>query len=84
MPGATNRLLPDTAFPLGILIAIAIKIEDRGPVFYISTRVGKNGKLIRFFKFRTMGFYAEKEKQKLLKFNERADGPLFKIKMIPG
>ncbi len=56
---ATSLIL---LFPLAILIAIAIKIEDRGPVFYISTRVGKNGKLIRFFKFRTMVLNAEEIK----------------------
>ncbi len=69
--------------PLGILIALAIRIEDGGPAFYISTRIGKNGKPIRFYKFRTMIVNAEKEKQKLLKYNERSDGPLFKIKDDP-
>jgi len=69
--------------PLGILIALAIRIEDGGPAFYISTRIGKNRKPIRFYKFRTMIVNAEKEKQKLLKYNERSDGPLFKIKDDP-
>jgi len=70
-------------FPLGILIAIAIKMEDHGPVFYTSKRVGKNAKLIRFFKFRTMVLNAKEIKHILLKFNERADGPLFKMKNDP-
>ncbi|MGR3304118.1 MAG: exopolysaccharide biosynthesis polyprenyl glycosylphosphotransferase [Candidatus Scalindua sp.] len=69
--------------PLGMLIALAIKIEDGGPVFYITTRIGKNGLSMRFYKFRTMIVEAEKEKQKLLKFNERSDGPLFKMKNDP-
>ena len=69
--------------PLGILIALAIRIEDGGPAFYISTRIGKNGKPIRFYKYRTMIINAENEKQKLLKYNERSDGPLFKIKDDP-
>jgi len=70
-------------FPLVISIGIAIKIEDDGPVLYISDRVGKNAKLLRFFKFRTMILNAKKIKHMLLKFNERADGPLFKMKNDP-
>lgn len=46
------------AFPFFCVIflfaAIAIKIEDRGPVFYRAERIGKNGKKIRMFKFRSM------------------------------
>ncbi len=40
--------------PLGLLIALAIKLEDGGPVFYITRRIGKNGQPMRFYKFRTM------------------------------
>lgn len=40
--------------PLMLLIAIAIKIDSRGPVFYISKRVWRNGKLFAFLKFRSM------------------------------
>ncbi len=69
--------------PLGALIALAILILDGPPVFYVSTRVGRNGKPIRFFKFRTMIRQAEKEKAKLLSFNIRKDGPLFKMKNDP-
>ena len=70
-------------FPLGFLIALAIKIEDGGPIFYVSTRIGKNGRAMRFYKFRTMIRKAEEEKQKLLPFNARADGPFFKMKNDP-
>lgn len=42
------------SFPLWIIIAIAIWFEDRGAPFYLSDRVGKNGKAFRYFKFRTM------------------------------
>jgi lipopolysaccharide/colanic/teichoic acid biosynthesis glycosyltransferase len=69
--------------PAGLLIALAILFQDGFPVFYVSTRVGKNGKPIRFFKFRTMIRDAEKEKSKLLSFNARSDGPLFKMKNDP-
>jgi lipopolysaccharide/colanic/teichoic acid biosynthesis glycosyltransferase len=40
--------------PLFALIALAIKIEDRGPVFYSQLRVGKDFRRFRFFKFRSM------------------------------
>ncbi|HXG30885.1 MAG TPA: sugar transferase [Thermodesulfobacteriota bacterium] len=40
--------------PISIIIAIAIWIEDRGPIFYCSERVGKHGRFFKTFKFRTM------------------------------
>lgn len=41
-------------WPLFLLVAIAIKIDDPGPVFYRQTRVGRRGKQFKIFKFRTM------------------------------
>jgi exopolysaccharide biosynthesis polyprenyl glycosylphosphotransferase len=69
--------------PLGLLIALAIKLEDGGPVFYTTRRIGKNGRPIRFYKFRTMVVGADRLKAQLLRFNERRDGPLFKMKDDP-
>lgn len=69
--------------PLGLLIALLIKLEDRGPIFYISWRIGKARKKIRFYKFRSMVPNADKLKSSLLQFNERKDGPLFKMKRDP-
>jgi len=46
--------------PLFLIIAVIIKIEEGGPVFYRGVRVGKDGKLFRIFKFRTMIPDAEK------------------------
>jgi len=40
--------------PIMVLIAIAIKLESRGPIFYISKRVGRHGNLFSFLKFRSM------------------------------
>jgi len=46
--------------PLWLIISLAIKIEDRGPIFYSQERVGKNGKIFRILKFRSMIPDAEK------------------------
>lgn len=40
--------------PFLLLLAIAIKLESRGPVFFMQTRVGLNGKEFEIFKFRSM------------------------------
>lgn len=45
--------------PLMALIALAIKLDDGGPVFYVQERVGKDGKAFRCYKFRTMIVGAE-------------------------
>lgn len=42
------------AIIIGALIACIIKLEDRGPVFYVQTRSGARGKEFKIFKFRTM------------------------------
>jgi lipopolysaccharide/colanic/teichoic acid biosynthesis glycosyltransferase len=46
--------------PLFLIIAILIKLDSEGPVFYRGERVGKDGKPFRIFKFRTMVKNAEK------------------------
>jgi exopolysaccharide biosynthesis polyprenyl glycosylphosphotransferase len=46
-----TRLL---TLPITLLIALAIKMGSRGPVFFVQERVGLNGRLFRMFKFRTM------------------------------
>ena len=48
-------------WPVLLLIAAAIKIDDPGPVFYRQVRVGKGGKHFRIFKFRTMIVDADKK-----------------------
>jgi lipopolysaccharide/colanic/teichoic acid biosynthesis glycosyltransferase len=68
--------------PIFLTVAAAIKLTSRGPVFYVSTRVGKDSKDFRFFKFRTMRISAESDKESLLEKNE-VSGPVFKIKDDP-
>ena len=64
-------------------IALAIKIEDpKGSVFFSQTRIGKNGRRFRIYKFRSMYADAEDHKKELLKQNE-ASGPMFKMEYDP-
>ena len=63
-------------------VAIAIKLSDRGPVFFRQRRAGLGGKPFTIFKFRTMVTDAENKKSNLHHKNEQ-DGPAFKIKHDP-
>jgi exopolysaccharide biosynthesis polyprenyl glycosylphosphotransferase len=47
--------------PITLLVAIAIKLETKGPVFYRQERVGLNGEIFRVWKFRSMRIDAEKD-----------------------
>lgn len=64
--------------PIFLVTAMAIKLEDRGPVIFSQDRTGKGGRVFRMYKFRSMCVGAEKQRNQLLDRNE-ADGPLFKI-----
>jgi lipopolysaccharide/colanic/teichoic acid biosynthesis glycosyltransferase/dTDP-glucose pyrophosphorylase len=68
--------------PLFLLIAIAVKIDSPGSIFYLQKRCGKGGKLFNMLKFRTMIDNAENLQKELLSKNE-VDGPLFKISNDP-
>jgi len=69
-------------FPFFLLIALTIKINSRGPVFFRQERIGLRGRKFKLFKFRTMVMDAEEQLKKLKTRNE-ADGPVFKIKEDP-
>lgn len=68
--------------PVFLVIAVAIKVTSPGPVFFKQKRVGKNGRLFQFYKFRSMYKDAEERKKELEKLNEMS-GPAFKIKDDP-
>lgn len=68
--------------PLMIIIAVLIKGEDHGPIFYKQVRVGKNGKLFKIYKFRSMFVNADKMLDKLKEQND-VEGPMFKMKNDP-
>ncbi len=74
--GASLGLL--AVAPLFIVIAVAIKLDSRGPVFFRQQRVGRHGKHFDLFKFRTMVPNAEALKDSLRDRNEAQPG-LFKI-----
>ena len=61
-----------------LIVAIAIKIQDGGPVFYKSIRLTKGGREFKMYKFRSMCLHAENMKKDLMDQNEM-DGPVFKI-----
>ncbi len=56
--------------PLFLLIALAIRLESRGPIFYNSPRAGKGFRVFKFFKFRTMIVGADKKIQDLAHLNQ--------------
>jgi len=67
----SSVLLIVVSLPLGLLIAILIKVTSRGPVFYIQDRLGQDEKPFRMLKFRTMVCGAEREKPKWAEENDR-------------
>lgn len=73
--------------PIMLLIAVLIKLESKGPVFYMSKRAGSGYKVFNFLKFRTMYVGADAELQKLKHLNQygaEANGSVFfKIKNDP-
>jgi exopolysaccharide biosynthesis polyprenyl glycosylphosphotransferase len=70
------------AWPVMLAIAIAIKVESGGSIFYWAHRIGRKGRTFSCFKFRTMVQDADKLKADLEHMNER-DGVLFKIANDP-
>lgn len=68
--------------PLMAVIALAIKLTSPGPVLFAQVRSGLNGRVFKFYKFRTMVENAEEMKKDLADQNEMS-GPVFKIKDDP-
>lgn len=69
--------------PLFLVLALLIKLEDRGPVFFRQVRVGRHGREFFMFKFRSMRPDAEQRLRELLARNQHATGVTFKIKDDP-
>lgn len=68
--------------PLMALIALAIRLDSRGPVVFQQVRVGRDGEKFLLYKFRTMRDDAEDTRERLDDRNE-AQGPIFKMKADP-
>jgi len=68
--------------PFMLLIGLAIKLDNPGPVFFHQERVGRDGRTFKMVKFRSMKVNAEDELAALMAANEGA-GPLFKMKDDP-
>jgi exopolysaccharide biosynthesis polyprenyl glycosylphosphotransferase len=77
-----SSLLSLAMAPLLLVVAIAIKLDSAGPVFFRQERVGQGGRRFRMLKFRSMYTDAEHRLHEVLPDSE-ADGILFKIKDDP-
>jgi len=69
--------------PLLALVAIAVRLESRGPVFFTQHRIGQGGRRFRIIKFRTMVDGAEKLRDELLSRSVYGDARLFKVQNDP-
>ena len=87
---ALKRLMDVSGAILGLAITAVLTlifgpiifISDPGPVFFSQERVGKDGRIFRIYKFRSMYKDAELHKAELMKWNEM-HGPMFKIEDDP-
>ena len=68
--------------PLLLILAVAVKLSSRGPVFFAQKRIGRQGEVFRMLKFRSMVVGADSVKEALRGRNE-AEGGLFKIDQDP-
>ncbi|ANV83141.1 glucosyltransferase [Picosynechococcus sp. PCC 7003] len=69
--------------PLLVGVAIAIRLDSPGPIFFRQPRAGLNGKPFKMWKFRTMVINAPQLQAQLEAQNQMKDGVLFKIKDDP-
>ena len=68
---------------LAIIIGPVIYIKSPGPIFFSQTRIGKNGKKFKMYKFRSMYMDAEERKAELMNENRVKDGMMFKLDFDP-
>lgn len=66
-----------------VILGPIIYIQSPGPIFFTQTRIGKNGKKFKLYKFRSMYLDAEKRKKELMAQNRVKDGMMFKMEHDP-
>jgi exopolysaccharide biosynthesis polyprenyl glycosylphosphotransferase len=69
--------------PIYLAVALFIKLDSKGPIFFRQTRIGLHGRQFKVWKFRTMVADADQLQAKLEAQNEMKDGVLFKMKDDP-
>ncbi|HXT11994.1 MAG TPA: sugar transferase [Candidatus Angelobacter sp.] len=69
--------------PVFLLIAILVKIEDGGPMFFLQTRVGQFGREFKMYKIRSMCLDAEQRLKEIIEKNHHKEGVTFKLKDDP-
>ena len=80
---AAAALLLVALLPLMLIIAVVIRIESRGPVFFRQPRVGRSGRTFSMIKFRSMCANADQRKDDHSSLNDLHDGVMFKIRLDP-
>jgi len=75
-------ILLSVSAPALVLVAITIKLNSKGPIFFVQERVGLNKRRFRMLKFRTMQQDAEARMGEIEHLNEKS-GPIFKIRNDP-
>ena len=75
------------ALPIMLLVAVAVAVESRGGIFYVSERAGRGFKIFKFYKFRTMVVDADKKVSEFHDLNQYANDDatptFFKLKNDP-
>ena len=69
--------------PLGLLLALAIRLDSRGPIFFRQVRVGRDSHTFLLWKFRSMYIDAEQRREALLTGGRMSGGIRFKMKRDP-
>lgn len=79
MDVAVSATLLVVLAPLFLVVSLCVKLTDGGPVFFRQKRVGLNGRVFDFFKFRSMVVDAEAKKAELLRMNKHRNSITFKM-----
>jgi exopolysaccharide biosynthesis polyprenyl glycosylphosphotransferase len=86
LKGAFDRVMAAIALvmlaPLMVVLAMAIRLSDKGPALFTQIRIGRHGRPFKIYKFRTMVVDAENRAAELRSYNDN-DGVIFKMRRDP-